>query len=109
MLKEVEEVCEYLGKFVVFNYELYSHYDTPTLAEALLQAAFRVCGADRIRMALGEKSVADMEGSKDCVVCMDLIFDTIRGFRSGYKNLNNIYKFSEPACVEKVESYLRQH
>lgn len=32
ILKEIEQLCEYLGKFVVFNYELFSHYDIATLS-----------------------------------------------------------------------------
>ena len=27
VLKELESICDYLGKFVVFNYELFGHYN----------------------------------------------------------------------------------
>ena len=32
VLKEIEQLCEYIGKFIVFNYELYAHYSPQTLS-----------------------------------------------------------------------------
>lgn len=46
-IKEIEELCNLIGKFIVFNYELYGHYSIDVLAEALLRAAFRVYGSEK--------------------------------------------------------------
>lgn len=54
-LVELQKICELLGKFVVFNYELYTHYDSWTLSEALIRAAFKAYGVDKIRILFGEK------------------------------------------------------
>lgn len=107
-LRELELLCEYIGKFVVFNYELFSHYDAVVLSEALLRAAFRVFGAEKARLLAGERAV-ERELSKDAMVCLELIFDTMRTFKSTFKSISNIYKFTEPACVEQVEAFLRNH
>jgi hypothetical protein len=42
---------------VVFNYELFNHYDGVVLAEALLRAALRVFGSDKLRILVGEKAL----------------------------------------------------
>lgn len=34
---------------------------------------------------------------------MELIFDTIKGFPTVFKNLNNVYKFGEPLVLQKLE------
>ena len=41
----------------MFNYELFNHYDGAVLSEALLRAAFRVFGNDKLRILLGEKAL----------------------------------------------------
>jgi len=41
-LSSIEKLCEYVGKFVVFNIELYSNYNVQTLAAAVLKIAFRI-------------------------------------------------------------------
>ena len=105
MLKDIEQLCEYIGKFICFNYELYAHYSPQTLAEALLKASFKVYGNDKLKMALGA-GWPELEFEKDCLVCTDLVFDSIRSYRSNFKNLNNLFKFSEGAVVQKVQSYL---
>ena len=43
-LKELEELCHLIGKFIVFNYELYGHYPVTVLGDALLKAACRIYG-----------------------------------------------------------------
>ncbi|MCB0368030.1 MAG: hypothetical protein KDD45_00990 [Bdellovibrionales bacterium] len=55
MLKDIEELCQLIGKFVVFNYELYGHYPVNVLAEALLRAACRVYGSERAKLAMGDR------------------------------------------------------
>jgi hypothetical protein len=54
-LREIEELCGLIGKFVVFNYELYSHYQTHVLADALLKAACRVYGVERAKMSMSDR------------------------------------------------------
>lgn len=49
----MEKICELLGKFVVFNYELYAHYDSWTLSEALIKGALKVYGIEKIRSLFG--------------------------------------------------------
>lgn len=85
-------MCQYLAKFVVFNYELYGHYSIQVLAEALLRSAYKVYGSERARMAFGEK--CELESSRDEQVCQELILDTVKSFKSSYRNLNNIFKFA---------------
>ncbi len=106
-LKHIELLCEYIGKFIVFNYELFNHYDSVVLSDALLRAAFRVFGVDKARLLLGER--VDRELSKDAMVCLELILDTMRSFKSTFKSISNIYKFTEPSCVEQVEVFLKNH
>jgi hypothetical protein len=53
-LKQIEDLCHIIAKFVVFNYELYGHYSISVLAEALLRAACRVYGSDKAKLVLGE-------------------------------------------------------
>jgi hypothetical protein len=78
------------------------------LSDALLRATFRVFGPEKAKLLLGER-VVERELSKDTMVCLELIFDTIRGFKSTFKSISNIYKFTEPACVEQVEAFLKNH
>lgn len=54
-LKTIEEFCQHIAKFVVFNYELYGHYSTQVLAQALLRAACKIYGSQRSRLALGDR------------------------------------------------------
>ena len=54
-IKALEDLCNLIGRFVVFNYELYSHYPMQVLAEGLLRAACRVYGPQKARLAMGEK------------------------------------------------------
>ena len=68
LLKSLELLLEYIAKFVVFNYELFSHYDSVVLAEALLRASTRVFGADKLRLLAGDR--AERELSKDGMVCV---------------------------------------
>jgi hypothetical protein len=55
VLREIELLCEYIGKFVVFNYELFSHYDGVVLSDAVLRAALRVFGAEKLKLLGGER------------------------------------------------------
>lgn len=70
-LKEIEELCNLIGKFVMFNAELYAHYPTHVLAEALLKAAGKVYGSERARLAMGEYDV--LETNRDQHTCMELM------------------------------------
>lgn len=45
MVKEIEEICGVIGKFILYNYELYGHYSINVLSEALLRIAYRVYGS----------------------------------------------------------------
>lgn len=54
-MKDIEELCNLIGKFVVFNYELYGHYTINVMAEALLRAACRVYGSEKSRLAMGDR------------------------------------------------------
>ena len=53
VLKDIEQLCEYIGKFICFNYELYAHYSPQILAQALLKASFKVYGTEKLKVALG--------------------------------------------------------
>ena len=55
LMKDIEDLCGVIGKYIVFNYELYGHYPINVLAEALLRAAFRVYGSERAKMAVGDR------------------------------------------------------
>jgi hypothetical protein len=33
----------------------------------------------------------------------------MRTFKSSFKNISNIYKFTDPACVEQVDTFLKHH
>jgi hypothetical protein len=33
----------------------------------------------------------------------------MKTFRSTFKSINNIYKFTDPACLEQTEAFLRAH
>ena len=55
MLKSFEEICQYIAKFIVFNYELYSNFSTVLLADSLLGAASKVYGFEKSRMIFGDR------------------------------------------------------
>lgn len=55
MVKDIEELCGVIGKFVMFNYELYGHYSISVLSDALLKAAYKVYGAERVKMTMGDR------------------------------------------------------
>ena len=52
-VKEIEELCNLIGKFVIFNYELYGHYNVEVMGQALLNAALRVHGNERLKGTTG--------------------------------------------------------
>lgn len=45
-----------MGKFVVFNYELFSHYDIATLSESILKSSFKIYGPEKIKLSVGERA-----------------------------------------------------
>lgn len=90
---------------MVFNYELYGHYSMSVLAEGLLRAAFKVYGSEKARLLIGEKE--DFELSKDQHACSELILDSVKSHKSSFRNLSNIYKFSEESILKKIEEYFK--
>lgn len=49
VLGEIEVLCEHIGKFMVFSYELSGCYPIEVLADSLLHTALQVYGAEKIR------------------------------------------------------------
>ena len=96
------ELCHYLGKFALFDYELCAHYSSSTLSAALLNAAVRVFGGEKSKEVIGSVSV-----DKDTLVCTDLILDAVKSLGGSFKNLNNVYKFADQGMVQRVDTYLR--
>jgi len=55
VLKSFEDICQYIAKFIVFNYELYSNCTTALLADSLLRAACKAYGFEKSRMIFGDR------------------------------------------------------
>lgn len=55
VLRAIEDLCNVIGKFIVFNYEFYGHYSMSVLGEGLLRAACRIYGSEKARLVMGEK------------------------------------------------------
>jgi len=91
-IKDIEELCNLIGKFIVFNYELYGHYPINVLAEALLRAACRIYGHEKSRLTMGDRE--GFETNRDQHACIELILDSIRSFKGNHRSLGNIYKFA---------------
>jgi hypothetical protein len=51
----------------------------------------------------------DLDVSKDCLVCMELIFETVKTFKTSFRNLNNIYKFGDAGALQKVDDFLKNY
>lgn len=91
-VKEIEDVCGCIAKFIYFNYELVCQYSKQVLASALVGQVSRVC-----KVGLGEKlGLEELE-------CRDKIAECINGFRQKYKGLNNISKYTNRKILEIVD------
>lgn len=58
-----------------------------------------------MKVALGA-GWPELDYEKDCLVCTDLVFDSIRSYRASFKSLNNLFKFAEGGVVQKVQAHL---
>ena len=48
LMKEIEEICSCLGKFICYSYDLVSSYDKETLSLALANYALEVYKLERL-------------------------------------------------------------
>ncbi len=85
-------MLSYISKCIVYDYELYKKYDMETLAEVVADIGAKIC-------SLNYRSEVSVE-------CEDEVSKTCRGFKSNFKGLNNIFKFTDEPTVTSVDSYL---
>jgi len=45
--------------------------------------------------------------SKDHHTCSELMLDSVKNHKSSFRNLNNIYKFSDEATLKRLEEFLK--
>ena len=84
LMKEIEEICSCLGKFICYNYELVSSYDKETMSTTLANYALEIYKLERLNRA----TILEQE-------CREHIKESISGFKRKYKGLNNLFKFTD--------------
>lgn len=95
LMKEIEELCSCIGKFICYSYELVSSYDKEILALALANYTLEIYKLDR----LNRPTALEQE-------CREQIVDSITNFKRKYKGLNNLFKFTDRKILEIVEGPL---
>lgn len=88
----VEEVMSFISKFILYDYELYLKYDMETFAKVLAKIATKICGL---------KS----KGDTYSVSCHEEIVKLYRKFKTNYKGINNLFKFTDDKVIEAVDAY----
>ena len=89
--QRVENVLSYVSKCMVYDYQLYIKYDMETLAKVAANVCAKICGLNY-----------ESEVSIECDV---EVSNTYRNFKTTFKGMNNIFKFTEESVVNLVDSF----
>ena len=76
---------------MVYDYQLYTKYDMETLAKVAAHICAKICGLNY-----------ESEFSIECDI---EVSNTYRNFKTSFKGMNNIFKFTEESVVNLVDSY----
>lgn len=76
---------------MVYDYQLYTKYDMETLAMVAANICAKICGLNY-----------ESEVSIECDV---EVSNSYRNFKTIFKGMNNIFKFTEEPVVNLVDSY----
>jgi hypothetical protein len=92
---KVEEVMSFVSKFILYDYDLYLKYDMETLAKVLVKIAGKVCGLSS-------------KGESSSVSCHEEVVKLYRKFKTNFKGMNNLFKFTDEKVVELVDAYFAE-
>ena len=87
----MEDVISYISKCIVYDYHLYTKYDMESLAKVVANIGARICGVQ-------------YQGEA-CFECEDQVCVSYNSFKTNFKGLNNIFKFTDDSIVNMVEVY----
>lgn len=93
--ENIEEICSYLGKFVLYNYAFYCEHSMEVLADTLIKMAYEISGKTPLKGMISSQSV-------DVNACFNEFVEYLRSFKEVCKGLNNINKFSDDSVVQAV-------
>ena len=85
----------FVSKFILYDYDLYLKYDMETLAKVLVKIAGKVCGLSS-------------KGESSSVSCHEEIVKLYRKFKTNFKGMNNLFKFTDEKVVELVDAYFAE-
>lgn len=85
----------FVSKFILYDYDLYLKYDMETLAKVLVKIAGKVCGLSS-------------KGESSSMSCHEEIVKLYRKFKTNFKGMNNLFKFTDEKVVELVDAYFAE-
>lgn len=85
----------FISKCIIYDYELYLKYNMETFAKVLVKITSQIC---------------DLSTKKDVcsVSCHEDIVKLYKKFKTNFKGINNIFKFTDEKIVSLVDSYFDQ-
>lgn len=83
LLREMEDVCSCLGKFMTYNYAIGCEFSKEAMANTLCNFVLSI-----FKIKAQKSSEREME-------CKEMLIETIGGFRRQFKGLNNLAKFTD--------------
>ena len=82
----------FVSKFIFYDYELYLKYDMETFARVLVKITVKICGLNP-------------KGETYSVSCHEEIVKLYKKFKTNFKGMNNLFKFTDEKMVELVDAY----
>ena len=95
--EQVESLIALISKFACYNYDLMTSFSRQTITDSVLSLTF-----EAMNIKVPGVSIPMTTNVEEC---KSMLFSTIKKFKSLYKGLNNIYKFSNEAHVKKIEEF----
>ena len=94
-VKDVEEVCACLAKFMLYNYTIICSFKKEVLADTLCNLTLGIGKYDKVKGSSGREDE-----------CREMLVDTIASFKKIFKGLNNLTKFTDKKVLETIEQSL---
>jgi hypothetical protein len=97
--KQMEELCSFISKHLVFDYEFICENSIKIIAESCVKAVLEMFNVTSTPLNFFSCSSISLEIGKQ------KIYKIMKMFKSRYANLGNIFKFTPDYVLSKVAQF----
>lgn len=87
-VKKLEDLCSYLCKFVLYNYEFYMEHSNIIISESIVKSVCEIVELQPPQSFFTESLIL-------IELCKQKILDEIKNYQVRFGGLNNIFKFTK--------------